>query len=103
VPAGWVTADKVYGTSPALRGWFRWVTLSMLAYMFLVVAAVTEHAATHHRWGSPVDLQRDPVPARRTHCGSRPPAALVVVATPPASRHRHGLLACRSVRAPAAT
>jgi SRSO17 transposase len=21
VPAGWVTADAVYGTSPALRGW----------------------------------------------------------------------------------
>ena len=21
VPAGWVTADEVYGNSPALRGW----------------------------------------------------------------------------------
>src|SRR5512133_530262 len=28
------------------RSWYRWVTLAMLAYAFLVVAAVTEHA--HH-------------------------------------------------------
>lgn len=86
MPAGWVTADKVYGTSPALRGWFRWVTLSMLAYTFLVVAAVTEHAATHHRWGSPVDLQRDPVPVRDPghppRRRSRPLAALVSMAAP---------------------
>src|SRR6266511_4368986 len=37
----------------------------------------------------PVDLQRDPAPVRRpgrrTRCGSRPPVALVVVATPPPS------------------
>src|SRR5215207_6539126 len=26
------------------RSWYRWVTLAMLAYAFLVVAAVTEHA-----------------------------------------------------------
>jgi hypothetical protein len=26
------------------RGWYRWVTLAMLAYAFLVVAAVSEHA-----------------------------------------------------------
>jgi SRSO17 transposase len=25
------------------RCWYRWVTLAMLAYAFLVVAAVTEH------------------------------------------------------------
>src|SRR5215211_7562809 len=35
--------------------WYRWVTLAMLAYAFLVVAAVTEHTrhppAIHHRWG----------------------------------------------------
>jgi SRSO17 transposase len=31
--------------------WYRWVTLAMLAYGFLVVAAVTEHAGIHHRWG----------------------------------------------------
>jgi hypothetical protein len=24
VPAGWVTADEVYGGSPALRGWLEW-------------------------------------------------------------------------------
>ena len=29
------------------RSWYRWTTLAMLAYAFLVVAAVTEHAATH--------------------------------------------------------
>jgi hypothetical protein len=26
------------------RSWYRWVTLAMLAYAFLVVTAVTEHA-----------------------------------------------------------
>ena len=26
------------------RSWYRWVTLAMLAYAFLVVAAVTQHA-----------------------------------------------------------
>jgi hypothetical protein len=26
------------------RSWYRWVTLAMLAYAFLVVAAATEHA-----------------------------------------------------------
>jgi SRSO17 transposase len=34
------------------RSWYRWTTLAMLAYAFLVVAAVTEHARHHHRWGS---------------------------------------------------
>jgi len=34
------------------RSWYRWTTLAMLAHAFLVVAAVTEHARHHHRWGS---------------------------------------------------
>ena len=33
------------------RSWYRWVTLAMLAHAFLVVAALTDHPATHHRRG----------------------------------------------------
>jgi SRSO17 transposase len=33
------------------RCWYRWVTLAMLAYAFLAVAAVTTTPATHRRWG----------------------------------------------------
>jgi SRSO17 transposase len=36
------------------RSWYRWVTLAMLAYAFLVVAASPNTPATHHRW----DLSR---------------------------------------------
>jgi hypothetical protein len=69
------------------RSWYRWVTLAMLAYAFLVVTAVTEHARHPPPLGAhPVDLQRDPAPVRgpgRPAC-RRPwaPVALVVVATP---------------------
>jgi hypothetical protein len=37
---------------PPLALLYRWVTLAMLAYVFLVVAAVTEHARHPPRWGS---------------------------------------------------
>ena len=33
------------------RSWYRWVTLAMLAYAFLVVAAVCEHAWHRARQG----------------------------------------------------
>jgi SRSO17 transposase len=29
------------------RSWYRWATLTMLAHAFLVVAAFTQHPATH--------------------------------------------------------
>jgi SRSO17 transposase len=48
------------------RSWYRWVTLAMLAYAFLVVAAVTEHTRQPPPSGLiGVDLQRDPAPVRR--------------------------------------
>jgi RNA polymerase sigma-70 factor (sigma-E family) len=69
------------------RSWYRWVTLAMLAHAFLVVAAVTERTRRPPPPGAcPVDLQRGPAPARgsarRPGRRSRPPAALVGVATP---------------------
>jgi hypothetical protein len=72
------------------RCWYRWVTLAMLAYASLVVAAVTEHARQHTTVGAhPLDLQRDPAPVRGPGLPacwrSRAPVALVVVATPAAS------------------
>jgi SRSO17 transposase len=33
------------------RSWYRWVTLAMLAYAFLVVAAITQHARHPPPWG----------------------------------------------------
>jgi len=55
-------------TSTRSRRWrsrYRWVTLAMLAYAFLVVAAVTEHAQRPALQGRRADLQRDPAPVRR--------------------------------------
>jgi hypothetical protein len=52
------------------RSWYRWITLAMLAYAFLVVAAVTEHAQHPAPPGAGrVARQRDPAPVR--HAGRR--------------------------------
>jgi SRSO17 transposase len=46
--------------------WYRWVTLAMLAYAFLVAAAVTEaHPPSTTVGAHPADLQRGPAPVRR--------------------------------------
>jgi SRSO17 transposase len=49
------------------RSWYRWTTLAMLAYAFLVVAAVTQRTPPSRPVGAGrVDLQRGPAPVRRT-------------------------------------
>ena len=76
------------------RSWYRWVTLAMLAHAFLVVAALTERSCRAATVGAdPVDLQRGPAPVRGpgrpAGPGSRPPAALVGLATPTSGTRPH--------------
>jgi hypothetical protein len=54
------------------RSWYRWITLSMLAHAFLVVAALAERTRSPVTIGADlVDLQRAPAPVRGTGCCAR--------------------------------
>jgi hypothetical protein len=68
------------------RSWYRWVTLAVLAYAFLVVAAATQHARHPPPLGLiPLtcnEIQQLFATLVGAHHPQRPPVALVVVATP---------------------
>jgi hypothetical protein len=77
------------GPAPARRwrSWYRWTALALLAYAFLVVAAVTEHARRPAPPGL-IGLTCNEVQhlfAAMACRRPRAPVALVVVATPAAS------------------
>jgi SRSO17 transposase len=51
-PVCWLRLSAGHGAKGRRwRCWYRWVTLAMLAYGLLVVAAVPSTPATRHRWG----------------------------------------------------
>jgi hypothetical protein len=57
--------DEPETESLIIHQWYRWVTLAMLAYAFLAVAAVTEYARPPTTvWAGPIDLQRGLVQLR---------------------------------------
>jgi len=60
VPAGWVTADEVYGGNPALRGW-----LETRAMPYVLAVKCTEPLPSASGPPTPAALQAEHVPPER--------------------------------------